>query len=169
VTDEELEFILEAGKYSPTGMNRQGNAFLVVKNEKVAELTADTIELYRSMAHNADLSEKEARLFGSIVKQYDESGTDGLYFNAPLVIIVFGDTDVDGAIAATFMGSMAQTQQLGYCFARIPIHAFSDEAFAAKWQAPEGKKAVIALIIGNSEPEYFSSVPRRDPKTTVIG
>lgn len=169
VTEDELKFILETGKYAPTGMNRQGNQFVVVRGDKVTEMAADAYAVLRRWLEDGTLTDIPAKIYGALCKNYEENGEDGLFFKAPLVIFVYGDTDVDGAICATTMGFAAQTVQLGACFARLPLKVFEDAEFAAKWQAPEGKKLVVSLLIGNPEPEYFSSVPRRTPKTTVIG
>lgn len=168
VTEEEISYILEAGKYAPTGMNRQGNCFVMVRGEKVEELAADSMAALKNLIDNGSMPEQSAKMYSSIIRNYEERGEDGLYFKAPLVIFVFGDTDVDGAICAATMGFAAQAVQLGYCFARLPLKSFEDEEFAGKWQAPAGKKCAIALLIGNSEPEYFSSVPRRTPKLVVF-
>lgn len=167
VTDEEMNFIIEAGKYAPTGRNRQGNSFVAVRDEKVAELTADSIAAFKRLLSADVISDDYAELVRNACNSFDE-GVDELYFQAPLVIFVFADTDVDGAICATNMGFMAQSQQLGYCFARIPLIAWEDTEFAAKWKAPEGKRAALALMIGNPEHEFFCSVPRKDPGLTVF-
>lgn len=168
VTEEELGFILEAGKYSPTARNRQGNAFVAVSGDKTAELTDDTVKAFRNLADQGKPDERFADMAGRLCDKYENEGADEIYFNAPLVIFVFADSDIDGAICATNMGWMAQAQQLGYCFARIPVAAFNDPDFAEKWAAPVGKKCVIALLIGNSSNEFFCSVPRKDPTVTVF-
>ena len=168
VTEEELAMIMEAAKYSPTGMNRQGNSFVIVNDEAVKELACDSIAAMRRLLTGGQVDGLLIPGVQDICDKYDADGIDGLYYGAPVVIFVFADTDVDGAIAATNMGWMAQAQQLGYCFARFPMQAFADGEFAAKWKAPEGKKPVIALLIGNAEPEYFCSVPRKDPEVSVF-
>lgn len=168
VTEEELGFILEAGKYSPTARNRQGNAFVAVTAEKTGELAEDTVKAFRRLAEQGEPDDRFAEMANSLCDEFENEGVDGIYFSAPLVVFVFADSPIDGAICATNMGWMAQAQQLGYCFARIPIAAFNDPEFAQKWKAPEGKTPVMALLIGNPANEYFCSVPRKTPPVTIF-
>lgn len=165
VTEEELGFILEAGKYSPTAKNAQDNAFIVVtdpdkKAQMLDDITQVLLEKGRALESEAP---PLAAFFKSKALKYIEQGKDEIFYDAPLVIFVFAPSAEDGAICASTMGFMAQSLQLGYCFAQLPTDAFKDEAFAAKWKAPEGKKCVLALLIGNAEPDYFCSVTRKTP------
>ena len=165
VTEDELSLILEAGKYSPTAKNAQGNAFMIVTDpEKRDEMLSDTAQVLLKKGKSlADKVPGLAAFFVNKASKYIEQGKDEIFYGAPLVIFVFADTKEDGAICAATMGFMAQSLQLGFCFAQLPCDAFEDEAFAAKWQAPEGKKCVLALLTGNPEPDYFCSVTRKNP------
>ena len=166
VTEDEINGIIEAGRYAPTSLNSQDNAFLIVTDpEKRKELLEDTISTYERINVNEDGTFRN-ELIASKCAQFRESGKDGFYFNAPVIIFVFSDSEVDGSICAATMGFMAQGEQLGYCMARLPVYMFEDEAIREKWQAPEGKQCVIALLIGNPDSEYFCSVPRKIPPIT---
>ncbi len=169
VTEDEIKLILEAGKYAPTAMNLQENAFVVVRKDKISELQEDTIAAFeRRVEGDASLDEKFKKMMGNNIRLFRENGEDGVYYNAPVVIFVFGQDDVDASICATNMGFMINSLQLGFCFARIPTHAFKDAEFAAKWGGFEGKKCPLALLIGNTDVEYFSSVPRKTPPVTIF-
>ncbi len=162
ITDKEINAILEAGKYAPTARNTQNNAFVVVKSpEAREELLADTIGVARKLAATGNSRMTD------LVGKYDNEDRDGFYFDAPVVIFIFSESDIDGSIAATTMNFAIESMGLGCCMARIPVPVFEDAEFAAKWQAPAGKKCVIALLIGESESEYFCSVPRKNPPTII--
>lgn len=165
VTDKEIDAILEAGKYAPTAKNVQGNAFMVITDyDKKKEMLEDMSKILLNKGKAlADKIPGLAAFFVNKASKYIEQGRDEIFYDAPVVIFVFADNDIDGAICASTMGFMAQAQQLGYCYAQLPTDAFADEEFAKKWKAFEGKKCVLALLIGNEEPEYFCSVPRKNP------
>ena len=169
VTDEELDQILEAGKYSPTAKNAQGNVFMVVRDpEKKDEMLSDMANIL--LAKGKALADKIpglAAFFINKASKYIEQGKDEILYEAPLVIFVFADTVEDGCVCAATMGFMAQSLKLGYCFAQLPVDAFEDPAFAKKWQAPEGKKCVLSLLIGNPVPDYFCSVTRKTPPVII--
>ena len=159
VTEDEINKILEAGRYAPTGMNRQENAFMVISDpEKRDQLLEDTVSVFEG----SDL--KAYSFLSDIAAEYRNNGTDPIYYKAPVVIFIFSDDEVDATFAAANMSLMAQGLQLGVCPARIPACIFLDEKMREKWNAPEGLKCVIALLIGNPEAEYFSSVPRKQPE-----
>lgn len=163
ITENEINLIIDAARYSPTSLNSQDNALFIISDpEKRDNLLEDIVTTYERTNYNEDGSVKN-ELIAAKCSEYRESGKDGFFFNAPVVIYVFSDSQVDGSICATNMGIMAQSEQLGYCLARLPVYAFEDEELREKWQAPEEKECVIALLIGKPEPDYFCSVPRKVP------
>ena len=166
VSDEKILKILEAGKYSPTARNVQGNMFLVVKSfeerEKLLNITAEYFN--KKGDELMDTMPGMAQFFKMKYKKFAEEDEDNFYYCAPVIIFVFADNDVDGAIAAANMGFMTNAQELGFCFAKAPADIFDDEEIRKLYEIPEGKKCVISLLVGNPKTEYFSSVPRKDPE-----
>lgn len=166
VTENELKAILEAGKYSPTAKNLQGNVFMVITDkEKRDEMLKDISQILLEKGKGlAQTVPGLSAFFVNKASKYIEQGKDEIFCGAPVVIFVFADTVEDGCVCATTMGFMAQSLQLGYCYAQLPTDAFENEEFAEKWKAPEGKKCVMSLLIGNAEPDYFCSVTRKNPE-----
>ena len=165
ISEDQIAAILEAGKYAPTAKNAQGNVFMVVKDpEKRQEMVSDMADVLLAKGKAlADKAPGAAAFFINKASKYIEQGKDEILYDAPLVVFVFADSAEDGAICASTMGFMINSMRLGYCFAQLPTDAFADEAFAEKWQAPEGKKCAMALLIGEAEAEYFCSVTRKTP------
>ena len=75
---------------------------------------------------------------------------------------VFSDTDIDGAICAATMGQVIDSLGLGFCYLRLAADPMNTETLRKKYDIPEEKHCVIALTIGNTDTEYFCSVPRKD-------
>ncbi|MCF0142058.1 MAG: nitroreductase family protein [Parasporobacterium sp.] len=167
VPDEVIQQILEAGKYAPTAKNGQGNAFMVVRSpeqlDKLLEQTADALE--RKGNELAAAGVPLSNFFLGKAREFKEEQKDGIYYNAPVVIFIFSNLDLDAALAGANMGFMAQALGLGYTYLMLPRDAFQDETFAKEFPAPEGLKCAIAMIMGYPEPEYFCSVPRKNPPT----
>ena len=165
VTDEEIDKIIEAARYAPTSWNRQDNAFLVVKDTGYREkLLNDTLAaLERLDGLLTEQMPEYAAIYRNIAAMYRETGYDRLFYKAPVVIYIFSEDEANGNIAAAHMNLMAETLQLGMCMARLPVRAFLDEEFRREWCAPENKTCVLALLLGNTDNQYFSSVPRKQP------
>ena len=166
VTDDQVLKILEAGKYSPTARNLQGNMFLIVKSEDEREKLLRTAAEYVNKKGDAVMDEMPGLgQFSKLkYKRYIEDNEDNFFYCAPVIIFVFADNDLDGAIAAANMGFMANAQGLGYCFAQSPTEIFDDPEIRKMYDIPDNKKCVLTLLVGYPEASYFCSVPRKDPE-----
>ena len=133
VTDAELSFILEAAKYSPTSYNSQDNMLLVITT------AGGRTELFEK---NPDIN----------------------FYNAPVIICVFSGKEIDGAICAETMMQMVGAQQgLGACYIQAAADAFnSSEDLKKAYEIPSDKKCIIAIAVGHTDLEFFSSVPRKE-------
>ena len=166
VTEAELAYILEAAKYAPTAKNGQDNFLLVVNTEEGrAELLNKSMEVIARLGREcADTIPGLSAFFMMKYKMYKEAGEDGLFYQAPVVIYVFSDNDLDGAICADTMMQIIQAQSgLGACYLQLAADPFNKDAELQKaYHIPAGKKCVIAIALGHTDEEFFSSVPRKD-------
>ena len=117
IPEEKLEQILEAGRYAPSGGNRQTTHFLVVKNPEVLDRLRELVEqefakmeltedLYPSLAHAISASKKGGYVF---------------HFHAPVLIITANRRDymnnqADCSCALENMMLMANALDLGSCW-----------------------------------------------------
>ena len=169
ISEEELNYVLEAAKYAPTAKNCQDNYLLVVVTEEgKRELLDKSMTVIKQLGRDvADSNPGLSAFFTMKYKMYKETGEDGLYYNAPAVIYVFSDNDIDGAICAHNMMQMVEAQKgLGACYLQLAADPFNkDKDLKAEYEIPENKKCVIAIALGHTDDEYFSSVPRKDVPT----
>lgn len=142
ITKEELDTVLTAGLWAPTGMNRQHTKLVAVTDRETVK----------------KLSEMNAAVMGS--------GNDPFY-GAPCVIIVFGDSNVytyieDGSLAMGNMMNAAHSIGLGSCWIHRAKEMFESEkgkALMAKWGIPESYKGVGNCILG-----YIDNPPADRPR-----
>ncbi|MBR6676970.1 MAG: nitroreductase [Clostridia bacterium] len=142
ITREELDTVLTAAIWAPTGMNRQHTRFVAVTDP-------DTVKT---------LSKMNAAVMGS----------DGdPFYGAPCVVIVFGDADVytyveDGSLAMGNMMNAAHSIGLGSCWIHRAKEMFeSDEgkALMDSWGIPSSYKGVGNCILG-----YIDNPPADRPR-----
>lgn len=175
VSEDDLGMILEAGKYSPTGENKQGNYFLVVRSEeKRKELLDDSMKVLGTLiddvleGKSSVFSQELANRLKDVIKAWTEDGEDKLFHGAPVFIYVFGDSVQNGTLAAANMVNMAYGLRLGSCYIGLGAYIFDDPEMRKKYNIPEGKISSMALAIGEPDVEFFCTVPRKDPKIDII-
>jgi len=109
ITDEELNAVLEAGKYAPSGANQQSALFIVVQDR-------DTRETLSRMNRAVN------------------GGDSDPYYGAPTVVLVLADTTKvtpveDASLALGNMFNAAHALGLGSCWVHRERQMFeSDEA-----------------------------------------
>ena len=147
---EKLNAIIEAGRYTPTASNRQGNSYVVV-TRRVEELRRLIVDSLAALAYDIpeNATDTQRRYAEYYLYMHDNFEQDMLFFNAPAVIFLLSDDVCDGALAASNMELMAYAQGLGmvYCgFATRGVNA--SEPARAFLNIPEDKLASVCLVTG---------------------
>jgi nitroreductase len=144
IKDEELELILEAGKYAPTGRNWQSPIFIVVQNKEVLK----------------KLSEMNAKIFG---REGDP------YFGAPTVVLVLADRSrhtavEDGSVALCNMFNAAASLGIGSCWVNREKEMFETEegkALLKEWGIEGDYIGVGACTLGYPDCKHPEPFPRK--------
>ena len=142
IKKEELDAVLRAGIWAPTGMNRQHTKLVAVTDSELVAL----------------LSKMNAAVMGT---------ANDPFYGAPCVVIVFGDSNVytyveDGSLAMGNMMNAAHSLGLGSCWIHRAKEMFESEegkALMAKWGIPESYKGVGNSILG-----YLDAPPADRPR-----
>ncbi len=193
VEREKLEKIIQAGRFAPTGGNRQPLEYTVVETPEVLSKVRDTCILFHVKNAEiliANLAEKEKQ--GQplsepeqAMKQYAETwpwrleqnqkGIDTLFYHAPVLIVVHADTDVaptpevDAGIASTQMVLMAESLGLGNCYLGFLVSAAQDSSEIKDLLGiSEKDKPVVAFVTGYPDVEYLRLVSRNPARVNWI-
>lgn len=168
VEQEKIDKIIEAGRFSPTGSNKQGLQYIIMRGEKLKEITRKaslslTGENFDKVAKKLNPSVLE-RLYNEALK-----GGDRLFFNAPLVIAMTDtvDSGTDIGLAATRMELMANALGLGVCFNGIyPYIVDGVPEIKAISGVTEGHYLKLSMMIGYPTMGYMR--PPKRKKAVVI-
>jgi nitroreductase len=144
ISDEELNAVLEAGKYAPSGANQQAALFIVVQDRK-------------------------ARAALSRMNQLVMGGDDDPYYGAPTLILVLADktkvTPVeDASLALGNLFNAAYSLGLGSCWVHRERQMFeSDEgkALLKEWGVEGEYIGVGSCILGYPDGEHPEAAPRK--------
>ncbi|MCP4754209.1 MAG: 4Fe-4S dicluster domain-containing protein [Proteobacteria bacterium] len=193
VERDKLEKIIEAGRFAPTGGNRQPLHYSVVeKPGMIDEVRNSTFEALVGNAEMIDvmMAEKEKKneplsVHDQAMKRYSQSwrfmsdlnrqGIDRLFYHAPALIVTHADLDVnptpdvDAGLGAMQMALLAESMGLGTCYIGFLIGAAqSSPKLKDLLRIPERNKAVVSFVTGYPEVEYFRLVSRDPAKVDWI-
>ena len=162
--------IIEAGRYSPTAGNRQQNRFIILK-EKVEQVREASVKVLKDAAEDntIDLGTREIyrKSWTRMYDDYAEGRRDGLFFNAPAVILIVSDennhyAEIDGGIAASRMELQANALGLGVCYIGFLNTAMEfDGRIKEMAGLKEEEKLAVAFVTGYADVEYQRPAPRK--------
>lgn len=158
IKSEDLELILKAGSYAPSGCGSQPWHFTVVQNREIMntlsveakkELIKSGNEMFKNIASN---------------EKFD------LFYNAPTIIIVSGEKtapvpQVDCSAATQNMLLAAESLGLGSCWVGFVTFLFISkraQEFMDMLKIPEGYEPYYAITLGNKRISNPSPQPRRE-------
>ena len=145
ITNAELEAILNAGLYAPTGMNRQSAIMLVIQDKPLIE----------------KLSKMNAYYMG---KDMDA------FYGAPTVIAVLADSNIrthfeDGCLVLGNLMNAAHSLGVDSCWIHRARQTFETEegkALMKKWGISEDYVGIGNCILGYADGELPPARPRKE-------
>ena len=159
IPPECIRQIIEAGRYTPTGTNKQGVSYAVLQ-QGIPEVEAQAIRLFRKLKRGVDIVYSGLREI--------EIDDHFLFKNAKAVIVIKGADAVDAALAASSMELMAQSLGLGVFYSGFftMVTRFSAK-LRKRLGLRRGEKAVTTLVLGFPAVRYLRTV-QREPAEIVF-
>ncbi len=194
VEKEKLKMLIEAGRFAPTGSNRQACEYVAVSGRKTLDKVVDIA--IRTLGEQAKAVQEELDRYSRLKEPLPEEwvarqnfpvtirrisakwkeGVDQLLFHAPALMVIHMEKNVtstpeiDAAIASAQMVLLAETMGLGTCYIGFLIRAIEDsEELKEMLKIPPNHQSLIAFIIGYPDVEFLRSVYRNPAKTRWIG
>lgn len=151
IKDEELEAVLEAGLYAPSGMGEQSPVMVAVQDKE----TMDQIIRMNAAVMGIDANP---------------------YYGAPTVILVLGPADrrtfvEDASCTLENMMLAAHSIGLGSRWIHREKEMFETEEgkeLLKKWGVPEGYAGVGALALGYADGEPKAAAPRKEGRIIYV-
>ena len=167
VEQEQLETILNAGRFAPTGGNRQNVSYTVIRELK-EEARVKALEVLYEISDSYINSEEWIRQrFGrNWVKMYenyqkDPNSHDGLFFGAPVVILIASNMPSNAGPAAGYMELMANALGLGVCFVNFFVRAL-EHSQELRELVGVNNEVVYCMVVGHTNLKYLRTVPRKE-------
>lgn len=152
IKEEELDAILEAGTYAPTGMGKQSPIMIAVQNK----------------ADIAELEKINAEIFG-------KPGAN-LFYGAPTVVVVLAEADrptaiYDGSLVMGNLLNAASSIGVGACWIHRAKETFErpdGKELLKKWGIDGDYIGIGNCILGYASSEPSPSLPRKAGYITKI-
>jgi len=168
VPREDIEKIIDAAKYSPTGGNVQNVQWLVFDDKDEMkhlreignEWLLDFLKTSPAYAHRVDDEYME------IIKKRREAGVDGFLRGAPVLVCAISDKDLTATncnIALAYLDIAAISLGLGCCW--IGFFTLAATTYPPIKEAialPEGKQIYGSMVLGYPKYKYHR-IPTRKP------
>jgi nitroreductase len=145
IKDEELNQILEAGTYAPTGMNRQSPIMVVLQDKEAI----------------ARLSKMNAAIMNT---------DSDPFYGAPTVVAVLADKSrstyrEDGSLVLGNLMNAAHAIGIGSCWvhrAKEEFESKEGKALLKEWGVPDGYEGIGHCILGYAEGPLPEAKPRKE-------
>jgi nitroreductase/NAD-dependent dihydropyrimidine dehydrogenase PreA subunit len=188
VAREKIEKIIQAGRFAPTGGNRQNLEYVVISApEKITEVRDMTMEILKDQAdgvtqliagkHTAErsiLREQYCKTWQDLYRLSKE-GVDKLFYHAPVIIVshfaALGEASefVDAGLASMQMVLMAEALGLGTCFIGfLAMAAENSPALKAAMGIPVDHLIPVTFTVGYPGIKFERLVSRRLARVTWI-
>jgi nitroreductase/NAD-dependent dihydropyrimidine dehydrogenase PreA subunit len=194
VEKEKLKMLMEAGRFAPTGGNRQTCKYVVVSGRKTldkivesalqtlgqqAKAIQKTLERHRRSKKPLPPAVIPRQNFPEVWKRIAEkweTGRDPLLHHAPTLVIIYmkenvvPSPEINAAIASMQMVLMAESLGLGTCYIGFLITAIENSAELKKMlKIPPDHRSLVAFTVGYPDVKFLKLVYRNPAKTTWIG
>jgi nitroreductase len=144
VSKQQIEAVLEAGTWAPTGMGREPWRFIIVENKDLIKLVSDTTK------------ECVKQMMPTLAKQFCTEA-DIVCYNAPMLVLVCTEKDqqwghvslLDSVLATQNMFLKAYELGLGTCYMGFVQLLNSKPNVLHKLGVPENYEMAVSFIIGH--------------------
>ena len=166
VKQEDIDMIINAGRFSPTGCNNQTVGYIIIKENVQEFRKIASAKLTGVVLNNISATVNKVTL----ERIYNSANTDEdrLFFDAPLVIAItdIKENSIDAAIAASRMEMMANALGIGVCFNGIFTKISNIEPEIRKMCGlNDGRRVITTLVIGHPAVSYQRPPKRKKERT----
>ncbi|MDD5503274.1 MAG: nitroreductase family protein [Candidatus Thermoplasmatota archaeon] len=177
LTKEEIEKIIEAGRFAPSAKNAQPWRFIVItKRELIAELSRGIRKVMASIVKfrfALKLFSSDLRTPANIrsLKNHAENEKDTIFFEAPVLILVVCKKEhfreMSCACAAENMMLAAHSMSLGSCWIGYVRFLKLLAGSTKKAGVPKGHNIAAAIVFGHPENGNVNA-PKRKEEAGII-
>jgi nitroreductase/NAD-dependent dihydropyrimidine dehydrogenase PreA subunit len=194
VETEKFKMILEAGRFAPTGGNRQACEYVVLRGRKILDrvCTLTIKSLTEEGRRIKEALDRHRRLQKPLPETYLtrqvylpvwdrmarkwEEGEDQLFYHAPALVVIHvkneatATPEVDSGMASMQMALMAEALGLGTCFIGFLVFSIENSRELREMlRIPPDHKAHVAFTVGYPGVKFLRLVARNPARVKWMG
>lgn len=162
ISKEKLARILNAGRYTATGMNRQDCRFVLVQEhlDEFKQLVWQEMPHVLEALQHTDPSWHY--LFSRFYerKQKDPKN-DTLFFNCTAFLVIAADDPLGGGLAASNIENMTVAEGAGALYSGYMMRMVSESPALQEWLGLDHKQVACCMLLGYPRVVYRRTAPRR--------
>lgn len=154
-----IEKIIEAGRFTPTGINKQNVRYIIVE-KNIPLFESEALKSFRKLKWLAGILSKFVNLPHDLSNYKLEQG----FFShgAPALIFTISEDDINASLASMSMELMAEAMGLGTVYVRLFTRAANRNKKIRKILGLGKKENIVTcLAIGYPDVHFMRTVPRK--------
>lgn len=159
VKKEDLQMLLQAGRYTATAKNNQDCHFIFVQEER-EELKERVWGFIDAMGKDVDKQLLPFVAFNR--RRLKNPADDYLFRNAPVVLYIASDWPLDAGLAAQNIETLANAMGMGALYNGFLSRISDANVELKKWLGIEDKTIKACLLLGYPDRTYRKTAPRKD-------
>lgn len=162
LTHDEVEYILQAGRFTETAKNTQAVRYIFVQDQ-LDEFKALVWKGWKNYCNKLlEEGDRDGRRYMIYYNKWDrDHGDDRLFFNAPGILLVLAEHPLDGGLAAANIENMAVAMGLGVLFDGYIVRALRVCPEAMDWLDAKDLPVRAAMLLGYPAVSYPNTAPRK--------
>ena len=167
VSDQDVEMLVQAGRYTASSKNVQACDFIFVQEEldKLKEHIWGFID-EKAKNEGKELP-KEFLQFVAFSRLRKSKGVDFLFRNAPMVLFLTSDWPNDAGLVAQNIENMAVSLGMGALYNGYLARIADDNEELKKWLGIEGKTIKVCMLLGYPNVSYRRTAPRKEANVII--
>ena len=159
VEKELIEKIIEAGRYTPSGSNRQNVRYIVVEKE-IPFLENEALKFYKKLFKVPKFIKKLVKFPFNMDRMVLEEGF--LFMGGPILILVISENANNAALASMSMELMAESLGLGTLYVGLFTRVANKNKKIRKFLDLKKKENIVqCLVVGYPDVKYYRTAPKK--------
>ena len=162
---EDMELLVQAGRYTATAKNCQGNSFIFVQEElgQLKSMVWEYIE-NRTAQEGQEVS-RDLLPYLSFNKRRKADPTDDYLFrNAPALLFITSERPLDAGLAAQNIETLAVSMDIGVLYNGYLARTANADPALKEWLGIAGETIQACMLLGYPDRRYVRTAPRKEAR-----
>ena len=167
VEADKIKDVINAGRCSPSASNRQDYHFYVIQENlrEFKKIIWDLLE--KQLAGKVNMPRDMLRPVSRFYDMRQKDPTDDYLFrNAPVILFIECNTELDAGVAAQNMELTAVAHGLGVMYDQYLSYVTKINRDALQFLGTHGEKFLVAMLLGYPNLRFYRTAPRKNTNIT---